>query len=398
MGRYDSDPLGRFGHAAVACCSAPARCVVDTGLHAKGWSREQAIDYMVQTTGENRSAMTTEVERYCAWPGQATSYKVGQTRWLKLRADAQRRLGAKFDIRDFHDVGLTAAPMPLAVLERVYRRLAEGARRMSAARAPAACVRAAGAVAICLAVLLGGALPAQCARRRAAIRRRSRGTSSSAISTSPPARRCRSCASTTARSASRAPTAHGVVRNAVLILHGTGGSGGSFVRPEFAGELFGAGPAARCHALLHRPARRHRARQVQQAERRAARALSALRLPRHGAGGLPAADAGAEGQSCAPRHGHLHGRHAHLGVGRAAPGVHGRAHAAREPADAGLRAQPRLAPHDHRCDPQRPGLEGRGLHRAAARRCAPRSRCCGSWAAIRCCGSRKRRRWPGRTR
>jgi uncharacterized protein (DUF885 family) len=97
-----------------------ARCVVDTGLHAKGWSREQAIDYMVQTAGENRSAMTTEVERYCAWPGQATSYKVGQTRWLKLRADAQRRLGAKFDIRDFHDVGLTAAPMPLAVLERVF--------------------------------------------------------------------------------------------------------------------------------------------------------------------------------------------------------------------------------------------------------------------------------------
>jgi uncharacterized protein (DUF885 family) len=119
MGRYDSDPLGRFGLLQSMLFRA-ARCVVDTGLHAKGWSREQAIDYMVQTTGDNRSAMTTEVERYCAWPGQATSYKVGQTRWLKLRADAQRRLGAKFDIRDFHDVGLTAAPMPLAVLERVF--------------------------------------------------------------------------------------------------------------------------------------------------------------------------------------------------------------------------------------------------------------------------------------
>jgi len=118
MGRYDSDPLGRFGLLQSLLFRA-ARCVVDTGLHAKGWSRERAIDYMVQTTGENRSSMTTEVERYCAWPGQATSYKVGHTRWLKLRADAQRRLGAKFDIRDFHDVGLTAAPMPLAVLERV---------------------------------------------------------------------------------------------------------------------------------------------------------------------------------------------------------------------------------------------------------------------------------------
>jgi uncharacterized protein (DUF885 family) len=75
---------------------------------------------MVETTGEKRSAMTTEVERYCTWPGQATSYKVGHTRWLKLRADAQRRLGTKFDIRDFHDTGLTAAPMPLAVLEQVY--------------------------------------------------------------------------------------------------------------------------------------------------------------------------------------------------------------------------------------------------------------------------------------
>jgi uncharacterized protein (DUF885 family) len=118
MGLYDSDPLGRLGMLQSGLFRA-ARCVVDTGLHAKGWSRERAIDYLVQTTGESQSRMTTEVERYCTWPGQATSYKVGQTRWLKLRADAHRRLGAKFDIRDFHDVGLGAAPMPLSVLERV---------------------------------------------------------------------------------------------------------------------------------------------------------------------------------------------------------------------------------------------------------------------------------------
>jgi uncharacterized protein (DUF885 family) len=118
MGLYDSDPLGRLGMLRAAIFRA-ARCVVDTGLHVKGWSREQAIDYLVETTGDNRAAMTSEVERYCAWPGQATSYKVGQTRWLKLRADARKRLGAKFDIRDFHDAALTAAPMPLAVLERV---------------------------------------------------------------------------------------------------------------------------------------------------------------------------------------------------------------------------------------------------------------------------------------
>ena len=118
MGMYANDPLGRLGMLQSALFRA-ARCVVDTGIHAKGWSRERAIDYMVQTTGDARSAMTTEVERYCTWPGQATSYKVGQTRWLALRADARRRLGGKFDIRDFHDVGLTAAPMPLSVLERV---------------------------------------------------------------------------------------------------------------------------------------------------------------------------------------------------------------------------------------------------------------------------------------
>jgi len=119
MGLYESDPLGRLGMLQAALFRA-ARCVVDTGLHTKDWSREQAIDYMVETTGNNRSAMTTEVERYCTWPGQATSYKVGQTRWLALRAEAQRRWGPKFDIRDFHDVGLAAAPMPLAVLEQVY--------------------------------------------------------------------------------------------------------------------------------------------------------------------------------------------------------------------------------------------------------------------------------------
>jgi uncharacterized protein (DUF885 family) len=118
MGVYDSEPLGRLGMLQSLLFRA-ARCVVDTGIHAKGWSRERAIDYMVDTTGDPRSGITTEVERYCTWPGQATSYKVGQTRWLKLRADARARLGAKFDIRDFHDAGLSAAPMPLAVLERV---------------------------------------------------------------------------------------------------------------------------------------------------------------------------------------------------------------------------------------------------------------------------------------
>jgi uncharacterized protein (DUF885 family) len=119
MGLYENDPLGRLGRLQATIFRA-ARCVVDTGLHSKGWSREQAIDYMVETTGDNREAMTTEVERYCVYPGQATSYKVGHTRWVQLRENARAKLGAKFDIRAFHDTGLSAAPMPLAVLERVY--------------------------------------------------------------------------------------------------------------------------------------------------------------------------------------------------------------------------------------------------------------------------------------
>jgi uncharacterized protein (DUF885 family) len=130
MGMYDSDPLGRLGMLQSSLFRA-ARCVVDTGMHAKGWSREKAIDYIVDTTGDNRSSMTTEIERYCTWPGQATSYKVGQMRWLKLRADARAQLGSKFDIRDFHDAGLSAAPMPLSVLEGVIHDWA--ARRLKGA-------------------------------------------------------------------------------------------------------------------------------------------------------------------------------------------------------------------------------------------------------------------------
>ena len=118
MGLYETDPLGHLGRLQAAIFRA-ARCVVDTGLHTQGWSREKAIDYMVETTGDHEAAMTTEVERYCARPGQATSYKVGHTMWVRLREDARERLGGKFDIREFHATGLTAGPMPLAVLERV---------------------------------------------------------------------------------------------------------------------------------------------------------------------------------------------------------------------------------------------------------------------------------------
>ena len=98
----------------------PARLVVDTGIHSKRWSREQATDYMVKTTGYARARSQREIERYCTMMGQACSYKVGHTAWLRARAEAKKRLGAKFDIRQFHEV-LREGAMPLSILERRIR-------------------------------------------------------------------------------------------------------------------------------------------------------------------------------------------------------------------------------------------------------------------------------------
>jgi uncharacterized protein (DUF885 family) len=94
-----------------------ARLVVDTGLNAKGWSREKAVDYMTATTGFPRSRVQREVERYCASIGQACSYKVGHLAWLRARDSAKKILGDKFDIRDFHEV-LKDGAMPLTILQR----------------------------------------------------------------------------------------------------------------------------------------------------------------------------------------------------------------------------------------------------------------------------------------
>jgi uncharacterized protein (DUF885 family) len=116
LGAYDGDPLGRAGFLQSFLFRA-ARLVVDTGLHTKRWSREQATDYMVATTGFARSRSQREVERYCTMIGQACSYKVGHTAWIRARADAQAKLGAKFDLKRFHEV-LKEGAMPLSILER----------------------------------------------------------------------------------------------------------------------------------------------------------------------------------------------------------------------------------------------------------------------------------------
>jgi uncharacterized protein (DUF885 family) len=122
LGGYD--PLGRAGFLQSFLFRA-ARLVVDTGLHTKKWSREKATDYMVQTTGFARPRSQREVERYCTQIGQACSYKVGHTAWVRARADAQKALGDRFDIKQFHEV-LKEGAMPLSILERRIKELSAG--------------------------------------------------------------------------------------------------------------------------------------------------------------------------------------------------------------------------------------------------------------------------------
>ncbi|WP_341632063.1 DUF885 domain-containing protein [Sphingomonas agri] len=119
LGVYANDPFGRAGFLQSFLFRA-ARLVVDTGLHSKRWSREQATDYMVRTTGYARPRSQREVERYCTMIGQACSYKVGHTAWTRARAEAQKTLGAKFDLKRFHEV-LREGAMPLSILERRVR-------------------------------------------------------------------------------------------------------------------------------------------------------------------------------------------------------------------------------------------------------------------------------------
>jgi uncharacterized protein (DUF885 family) len=118
MGVYADDPLGELGFLQAALFRA-ARPVVDTGLHARRWTREQAIQVMCDIDGDPPSTAATEVERYCVWPGQAVSYMIGKLTWLRLRDKAKAALGPRFDLRKFHDAGLLSGAMPLTVLEPV---------------------------------------------------------------------------------------------------------------------------------------------------------------------------------------------------------------------------------------------------------------------------------------
>lgn len=115
MGGFYTDPYSDFGRLAMELWRA-ARLVVDTGIHSQHWTREQAIDYLVQNTPNSVSDATKAIERYIVMPGQATAYKIGMNKILDLRQHAKDELGDDFDIREFHDVILDSGPVPLAVL------------------------------------------------------------------------------------------------------------------------------------------------------------------------------------------------------------------------------------------------------------------------------------------
>ena len=93
------------------------RLVVDTGIHAKGWTREQVVDYMASNTALSLHEINTETDRYISWPGQALSYKIGELKIREMRTKAENILGPKFDIRDFHEVVLEQGTVTLSILE-----------------------------------------------------------------------------------------------------------------------------------------------------------------------------------------------------------------------------------------------------------------------------------------
>ena len=116
LGAYEGDPFGDIGRLQAELWRA-VRLVVDTGMHYKRWTREQAIEYMESTLGSEHDSVVTEIERYAVWPGQALGYKMGMLKILELRARAREAMGGDFDIKAFHDIVLGKGSMPMVVVE-----------------------------------------------------------------------------------------------------------------------------------------------------------------------------------------------------------------------------------------------------------------------------------------
>ena len=119
VGLY-TDPYSRFGQLTYDMWRA-VRLVVDTGIHDRGWSRQEAIDYFAANAPKSELDITNEVDRYISWPGQALAYKIGQMKIMELRDAAQRTLGDRFDLRKFHDALLSTGAVPLPVMDRSVR-------------------------------------------------------------------------------------------------------------------------------------------------------------------------------------------------------------------------------------------------------------------------------------
>ena len=120
MGLYGNDSFGKIGYLQSAAFRA-SRLVVDTGIHEKRWTREQAIQSMVAATGDQESNIITEIERYCVSPGQACAYMIGRQALNQMRESARLKLGDRFDLKSFHDVVLTNGSTPLSVTERLVQ-------------------------------------------------------------------------------------------------------------------------------------------------------------------------------------------------------------------------------------------------------------------------------------
>jgi uncharacterized protein (DUF885 family) len=117
LGAYDGDPVGRLGYLQSIAFRA-VRLIVDTGIHAKRWTRQQGVDYFVNVNGSNPVEVASEVDRYCAWPGQACGYKVGHTTINRLRDKAKAELGPKFDLKAFDDAVVLGGNVPMDVLAK----------------------------------------------------------------------------------------------------------------------------------------------------------------------------------------------------------------------------------------------------------------------------------------
>ena len=127
LGAYADDPVGKAGYLQALAFRA-CRLVVDTGIHAKRWTREQGVRFFVDVNGSNEMEVASEVDRYCSWPGQACGYKVGHSEINRQRERAKTAAGAKFDVKAFNDTLVLGGNVPLDVLAKNVDQYVESAK------------------------------------------------------------------------------------------------------------------------------------------------------------------------------------------------------------------------------------------------------------------------------